>query len=210
MSTPSPASLPALTFGGYAPEPGRIEGVSFWPRVIARLIDLAAHYCATMVAGFSFGIIIASAALLTHASIQPALAKVQSEKVLPFIAALLGATVYEIVCEAGHGSTLGKLMLGMTVVQEDGRFCSRRSAIIRSFSYYIDSLVFGLVGYLEMKKTASEQRHGDGWAKTVVCKRSKLRPDQLRSGGRFAGILALALMADAATFMTALTLSVLI
>jgi uncharacterized RDD family membrane protein YckC len=203
---PSPPPLPSLTFGGYAGQPGQLEGVGFWPRVLARVVDLVAHYFVMLFAGFGFGIMVGIAAVLTHTSTDAALAKFQGERFLPFLAGLVGATAYEIVCEAGHGSTLGKLVLGMTVVQEDGSFCRLGSAVKRSLAYYLDSLFFGLVGYFEMKGSPSEQRHGDKWAKTVVCKRSKLRPDQLRSGGRFAAMLLLGMAADAAAFLVSLTL----
>jgi uncharacterized RDD family membrane protein YckC len=208
-SAPSPPEPPSLTFGGYVGQPGQLEGVGFWPRALARLIDLAAHYLAITVAGIGFGIMIAIAAILTHSSTEAALAKLQGERFLPFLAGLVGATVFEIVCEAGHGSTLGKLILGMTVVQEDRSFCRLSSAVKRSLAYYLDSLFFGLIGYLEMKGNVSEQRHGDKWAKTVVCKRSNLQPEQLRSGSRFAAVLFLAMAADGAAFLGALTLTLL-
>lgn len=210
MSTSSPTPLPSLSFGGYAGQPGQLEGVGFWPRAGARVLDLIVHYCTILAAGVGFGIMVAVAAMLTHSSTQQALAKLRGEKFLPMLAALVGATVYEIVLEAGHGSTLGKLVLGMTVVQEDGGFCRLSSAIKRSVAYYLDAIAFGIVGYLEMKRSPSEQRHGDKWANTVVCKRSSLRPDQIRSGGRFAVVLLLAVVADAVAMLAALTIILLI
>lgn len=210
MSTPSQAPVPApeLTFGGYAGQAGQLRGVGFWPRVLARIIDLVPHYIATLIAGFGFGIMVAIAALLAHTSPDAALAKIRGETVLPALAGIVGATVFEIVCEAGHGSTLGKLLLGMTVVQEDGSFCRWGSALKRSIAYYLDALFFGLIGYMEMKGSPAEQRHGDNWAKTIVCKRSDLRPEQVRSGARFVTMLMLGMAADAAAFLIALTLIV--
>lgn len=220
MSTPSPApsasSLPELTFGGYAGRPGQLEGVGFWPRAAARIIDFVVHFITTYSAGFFFGIIIGIAAVLTHGAqdagiyVQEAVGKLQSSKVLPFLAGLVGATVYEIVCEAGHGSTLGKMLLGMSVVQEDGGFCGIKAATVRSLGYYVDALFFGVVGYYAMQGSISQQRHGDRWAKTVVCKRSALKPEQARSGGRFAAMFVLAIIADGAAFLMALTASLLL
>lgn len=78
---------------------------------------------------------------------------------------------------------------------------------MRSLGYYVDALFFGAVGYFAMQGNTSQQRHGDRWAKTVACKRSSLTPEQVRSGGRFAAIFALAVIADAAAFLVALTVA---
>jgi hypothetical protein len=92
----------------------------------------------------------------------------------------------------------------MVVVQENGTRCRLVPAVIRELGYFVDSIFFGLVGYFAMQKTYQEQRYGDQWAKTVVCKRSGVVPEQLRSDGRFILALMVAVMADAALTMTAL------
>ena len=67
MSTPVPefpdvaVSSPTFTFGGYATEPGGLAGVSFWPRLAARVIDLVVHYCVSFAAGIFFTILLAAA-----------------------------------------------------------------------------------------------------------------------------------------------------
>jgi hypothetical protein len=47
-----------------------------------------------------------------------------------------------------------------------------------------------------MQKPSLEQRHGDEWAHTVVCKCSNAPPGSLRGGGRFVMALFFAIMAD--------------
>jgi hypothetical protein len=116
--------------------------------------------------------------------------------------------VYQAICEGVHGSSLGKLTLSMVVVQEDGSPCRIGSAIIRSFAYLVDSLFFGLIGYLAMQKSFQEQRNGDTWAHTVVCKRSKIPPENLRDGGHFIAVLLCAVAADAALVIVGLLLKV--
>ena len=144
-----------MSFGGYAGRPGQLEGVGFWPRAGARALDLLVHFIATYSAGFAFGIFIGIAAVLAHGTenaapyVQAAVGKLQGATLLPFMAGLVGATVYEIVCEAGHGSTLGKMLLGMTVVREDGGFCGLKAATVRSLGYYVDALFFGVVGVVD-------------------------------------------------------------
>jgi hypothetical protein len=96
-----------------------------------------------------------------------------------------------------HGSTLGKLVLSMVVVQEDGSLCRLKGAVVRSMGYLLDALFSGLVGYSAMQKTSLEQRHGDEWAHTVVCKCSNAPPGSLRGGGRFVMAWFFAIMADA-------------
>lgn len=64
MSAPAPefpeaaASTPTFSFGGYATESAGLAGVSFWPRVGARLIDLGVHYCVSFAAGVFFTILL--------------------------------------------------------------------------------------------------------------------------------------------------------
>jgi hypothetical protein len=55
-----------------------------------------------------------------------------------------------------------------------------------------------------MQKSPQEQRHGDEWAHTIVCKRSDAPPQSLRAGGRFLGVLLLALVADGAFILVSL------
>ena len=59
-----------------------------------------------------------------------------------------------------------------------------KPALLRSLAYYLDALVFGAVGYLEMQKTLMQQRHGDRWAKTIVVRTSQVPEISKRSGLR--------------------------
>ena len=208
MSTPVPefpqpvASSTTFSFGGYAAEPVGFAGVSFWPRVGARLIDLVVHYIVAFAAGVFFTILLAAAS----GGHIPAwvIVRLRHPGLPGFVAGLFGSFAYHVVSGSVHGSTLGKRVLSMVVVQEDGTPCRFGSAMIRELGYYVDALFFGLIGYFAMQKSLQEQRHGDQWAKTVVCKRSTLAPEQLRSDGRFFLALMLAVMADAALLMIGL------
>lgn len=210
MSTPVPefpdaaASSPTFSFGGYAAEPGGLAGVTFWPRVAARVIDLVVHYCASFAAGIFFILLLAAA---SGGHIPPwVMVKLRHVGVTGFLAGVLGSFAYQVVSVSVHGSSLGKRALSMVVVQEDGAPCRVRSALIRELGYFVDAIFFGLIGYFAMQKSVKQQRHGDEWAETVVCHRSSVAPDQLRSGGRFVLALMLAVMADAARLMIGLLL----
>jgi uncharacterized RDD family membrane protein YckC len=209
--TPEPSQTPAnesfhpaqaihlSSLYAYAGRPGALKGVTFWLRVVARLIDTAVHYCVALCSGLLVGFMVAVAVRLQHAS--PAafirFGKGDSKLTL-FVFALLGSVMLEIVCEGFHGSTLGKLIFGFVVVQEDGTPCRLGPAAIRSLAYFVDALFFGLIGYLAMQKTPQQQRHGDEWAHTVVCQRADVAPQDLRSFGHFVAVFLLAAMADAA------------
>jgi len=203
-STPE-VGLELSALRAYAGEPGAIEGVTFWPRVAARVIDLIVHSALAFLTGIFFVVMVVIAAA-GHPS--PLLvARVRHTGIAVFVFSLLGSIVYELICEGVHGSTLGKLVLGMAVVQEDGTPCRISSASIRSVAYLVDSLFFGLIGYMEMQGTPQMQRHGDEWAHTVVCKRSAIQVRNLRSGGRFIVALLFALMADSAFIIVGLLLN---
>ena len=200
----SPILLPS--FGGYLGAPGGLPGVSFWPRVGARVIDLILHYVVSFFAGVLFGILAAAA---SGGYISPEFAYKMRHVGLPgFVLALLGSVAYHVICASIHGSSLGKLALSMVVVQEDGSPCRFGSAVIRELAYFVDALFFGLIGYFAMQKTPQEQRHGDEWAHTVVCRRSDVAPEKLHSAGHFVLALMVAMMVDAALGMIGLLLAV--
>lgn len=208
MSTPVPespdasANTTAFSFGGYALEPVGLVGVGFWPRVAARLIDSALHYGVSFAGGYTFRIMLIAASG-GHIPLW-VVAKFRHLGLTAYALGMLSFLAYNVVCVSMHGSTLGKRLLSMVVVQEDGTPCGVKSAIIREVAYYVDALFFGLIGYSAMEKSGKEQRYGDQWAETVVCKRSSLAPEQLQSDGRFALALMLAMMADAGLNMVGL------
>lgn len=135
------------------------------------------------------------------------LGKMSHTGIIGFAVALLGSVAFHTICESVHGSTPGKLLFSMVVVQEDGSPCRPKGALIRSLAYFVDALFFGLIGYLAMQKSAKEQRHGDEWAGTIVCKRSLVPPQKLRGTGKFIMGLFLAIILYAALIMTGLLLS---
>src|ERR1700740_2614827 len=125
MSTPvpefpaAPASSTTFSFGGYAAEPaGGLAGIGFWPRVGARVIDLVLHYCVAFAAGIFFTIFLVAA---SGGHLPPwVITKLKSPGVTGFVFGLLGNFAYHVVSVSVHGSTLGKRVLSMVVVQEDG------------------------------------------------------------------------------------------
>jgi len=77
---------------------------------------------------------------------------------------------YFIVLEATMGATLGKRLLGLRVVKEDGSPISWGGSIIRNLLRIIDSILFYLVGAIIIWNTSRRQRLGDILGHTVVVK----------------------------------------
>ena len=212
MSTPtpdfsgSPSDVVMPSFGGYAAAPDELQGVSFWPRVGARVIDLLIHYLVSFLSGILFVILLVVA---SGGHLSPVVAaKLGHTGVAGFVLALVGSFAYQVVFTTIHGSTIGKLLLSMVVVQDNGTPCTFKSALIRELGYFVDGLFFGLIGYMAMQKTVKEQRYGDEWADTIVCKRALVKPENLRRPDRFMVALIFAVIADAALVMTGLLLAI--
>jgi len=109
---------------------------------------------------------------------------------------------YQVICTSVHGSTVGKLLLRMQVIQDDGSPCRPKSAILRELGYFVDALFFGVVGYFAMHEDPEQKRVGDGWADTIVCQRAQVPSTSKQTGMRFALGLLLGITTDMALLMT--------
>jgi len=190
------------SFGGAAAPLSGLEGVTFWPRLAARLIDLLVHYVASFAGGFVFALILT----IASGGHPPAwvLQRIFERHFIRYAAAILGWIAYNVICTSVHGSTLGKLLLRMQVVQDDGSNCRPKSAIIRELGFFVDSLFFGLVGYFAMREDPEQQRLGDEWADTIVCQRTQVPSTSQKSGRQFAVGLLFGIAADMALLMIGL------
>ncbi|HET9406735.1 MAG TPA: RDD family protein [Candidatus Sulfotelmatobacter sp.] len=190
----------------YIPEQEGIEGVSFWPRVAARVIDLIILYVTGFFSGVLFSVMLVIA---SGGHVSPiVLVKLRHTGVMGFFFSILAAIAYHVIFTTVHGSTLGKLLMSIVVVGEDGDRCRLKSAIVRELGYFVDALFFGIIGYTAMKDTHQQQRHGDEWAHTVVCKRVVIAPEKLGSAGTFVVAFVFALAANSALIMTNLLLAI--
>lgn len=76
---------------------------------------------------------------------------------------------YYVYLEGNYGQTLGKMVLDLVVVTEDGGDIDYGPAVIRTLLRFVDVLpVFYLVGFVAMLLTDRTQRLGDIAADTVV------------------------------------------
>jgi uncharacterized RDD family membrane protein YckC len=202
-STPT-LQLSALS--NYMGGPAGLVGVGFWPRALARLTDMAAHYGVTYATGMVFGFMLRIASD-GHIS-RLVFLRLRQFSLLNFLLVLLGSILFHALCEGIHGSTPGKLMLSMVVVRDDGAPSGLKAAWIRSLAYVIDSLFFGMVAYSAMQDSPMEQRLGDKWADTVVCKRTELPPASLHGLDRFVVALFFATIVDSALCMLGLLVKI--
>jgi len=78
---------------------------------------------------------------------------------------------YYVVCEAATGATLGKRMVGIRVVGEDGEHLTFGAAVVRNLLRLVDCLFFYLVGAIFALTSPRGQRLGDRAAHTLVVRR---------------------------------------
>ncbi len=78
---------------------------------------------------------------------------------------------YYTICESLLGGTVGKLALGLRVVDEDDEEISLSAALIRNLLRIIDGLLFYLVGAIAIWSSPDQQRLGDRAAHTYVVRR---------------------------------------
>jgi len=88
------------------------------------------------------------------------------------ISALISLTYY-VLMEGCIGATVGKLVLKVRVVGEDGSPCRLGLAYIRNLLRLVDTVPYiipYLVGVIKIRKSSKKQRIGDRVAKTIVVK----------------------------------------
>jgi uncharacterized RDD family membrane protein YckC len=85
---------------------------------------------------------------------------------------LLALTLgYYIVCESATGATLGKRIVGIRVVGEDGEAVTFGAAVVRNLVRVVDALFFYFVGFISAILSQRGQRLGDRAAHTIVVRR---------------------------------------
>ena len=75
---------------------------------------------------------------------------------------------YFVVLEAVMGATLGKKVLGLKVVKQDGSAMDWQASIIRNLLRIIDGFFGYLLGAIVIWTSKSKQRIGDMVAHTIV------------------------------------------
>lgn len=174
-----------------------LEYVSFWPRVLAQVVDTAVHYGTS----FTTGLVLAFVSYIVQgamgASRNVLIESMQETHWSLYVFALLGSLSYHSVMESVHGSTVGKRLVGITVHSAKGRGCTFLQGIKRSVALLVDSLFFGIVAAGAMGNSRRQQRLGDQWADTVVVRIRSLPASERGKALRFAAALVGGIAADA-------------
>lgn len=167
----------------------KLTKAGFGIRTLARLIDmvffLMIGYLASLIA------VIIVYFLSRMEWIEPGWpARVREITYGGFLLGLLANILYHSFCEGLHGATIGKLMCGLRVVQQDGSPSTLKGAFLRSLLYPLDSFCFGLIAFMTMDNSPLNQRVGDVCGKTAVLKTFEVRPESRRTLGIFfAGLI---------------------
>lgn len=184
---PFVAAEPPVDAAGQT-DPPPFVSAGFAPRAIARLIDIAAAQMAGPVVG---GILLAALGFDRWARLD--------EFDIDYFPLnwLLGICIvltYHVVAETFGGTTCGKLLLDLRVVQQDRTPIALWQGVLRNLWFYVDGLLFGLPAYDSMRRSPLRQRIGDKRARTLVLRRRDV-PPELRPGiGRMAMGIVAALM----------------
>jgi uncharacterized RDD family membrane protein YckC len=178
-------------------------GAGFWIRAGARLIDTLCGVCLGFVVGIFAGIALV---LLEHAGmIAPGWQYgIKGFNPIGVLLGLVGNVLYHSLTEGMFGASLGKLILQLRVVDENGGPITIPKAILRNLGYFIDALFFGYVAYSSMKDSDLNQRFGDKWAHTVVARVGDI-PATSNKGGE---IFVLSFLMGSACWMFCTTLGI--
>jgi uncharacterized RDD family membrane protein YckC len=111
----------------------------WWQRVVARIVDGLIWGLFSIV----FGIVFGAGALLTGGDDATSFGLILVATVL----ATVGAVAYEVLMTTKTGSTLGKKIFGLKIVQEDGSTPDAKTMLMR-MSTYIAASVLGVIPIL--------------------------------------------------------------
>jgi uncharacterized RDD family membrane protein YckC len=176
--------IAAPAFAG-APQCVHFEYAGFGVRFLARFIDMIVVSVVGLLTGVATGFMVGVVLAASGRAVQPATEALAALTVPSYLLSLAAGVMFHTVAEAVHGSTPGKMLLGLTVISDTHRPCGFGAALGREMAYFVDGLFLGLVGYESMRHSQWQQRFGDKWAHTVVVYRRSLPPALRRSSERF-------------------------
>jgi lipoprotein-releasing system ATP-binding protein len=143
-------------------EPGR-----FWRRGAAQMVDFL-FGGALVVTGEIAALMSVGGAATSWPKLQKTLVT-QAAVIGVALASLVAPLLYRVIAEKIAGATLGKLLLGLRVRSESLGAITWLNALVRNVAlFFVDTLFFGLIGYMGMSGSLMRQRLGDRWGHTVV------------------------------------------
>ena len=173
---------------------GLFAGKGFGVRAAAYIIDIVFMMAINYGMSITFGIVIGIA--VVAGGREPVFDTDSSSAVcLNLFLTVLLVLSYFSLFEGLYGTSLGKLILSMRVVKEDGSPCNMGAALTRGLWRFIDAFVFGLIAYVTMSKPL-QQRLGDKRAHTIVISKNDMLPGSNRDWPMFLIALAFFIAAE--------------
>jgi len=170
----------------------RLRGEGLLRRGAARLIDLLVVLGVWYLAGPLAVLLAVSWAANFgppgYAAIERAMRPVDPLTVALVLAVLIGLPAVVVVhsfWEGLHGSTIGKRLLGLSVVSDDGAPAGFGAGVRRSVALLVDALL----GAYWIRESPRAQRIGDVWASTLVVRVKDVPAGSRRSALRFVAAL---------------------
>jgi uncharacterized RDD family membrane protein YckC len=175
-NTPAPSSLEPRG------DSKQLIGQNFIIRLGARIADLIVTLAVVGISVWGGGSLVS---VYADASGNNSLGPNDTTTTISLIALILSLWLYHIMFFALHGSTPGKLLFKLVVVNIDGTPVSWRGSVIREVLYLLDAPFWGIVGAVSITTSKLHQRVGDLVANTLVVKRSEVAPENLRDNQTF-------------------------
>ena len=128
------------------------------PRLVAQIIDSVVLFVLFLLVGFALS---GSFAF-----------EYQGEAAYPFLIAYgLIVILYYTILEGTRGATVGKRLVKIKVVKNDGSACGIGPAFVRNLLRVIDALpILYIIGLILIARSEKKQRLGDRLAGTIVVK----------------------------------------
>jgi uncharacterized RDD family membrane protein YckC len=165
---------------GVAIESPMVEPVPFWPRAGARVIDTVYVFIVSLFATVIASVVLALLGSSVPAGWQHRMGQVGASG---FALGYLASSLYYIASELVGGASVGKLLLGMRVLNTDYTPVSAKGAIVRQLATFIDFLCLAIPAYSAMQGSPMQQRYGDKWGDAVVVRARTVPPAGQKSTG---------------------------
>jgi len=137
-------------------------------RAIAVIIDHIILMIITVIIALPFGMTSALFSMMGSVANPVALASTMALMSTVMVISLVIWILYFTYFESKTGQTLGKKMVNIKVVREDGKKLTFGEAFLRTILRVIDGLAVYLLGFIVVLVSEKKQRIGDIAAKTVV------------------------------------------
>jgi uncharacterized RDD family membrane protein YckC len=165
--------------------PSAVEGKGYGIRVLSYVIDFGFIYILNGFASLLFNVILYLAIEFIFPTLRIEYLNEGSRSDLTNLTiGIILMVIYFILFESMFGRSFAKLILGMIVINYEGRICSLCQAFVRAIHLPIDGFFFGLIALNNMRPPF-QQRYGDKRAKTIVVSKRCQYVKETRSWWKF-------------------------